>query len=471
MRLRSNNDYGDEDDLDAGAALSYDITRESIDLEMTQLLNKMSVLRASSGDEYMDLPQVVVCGDQSSGKSSVLAALTGIPFPTDSLRCTRYTTQIRLRRGDQVRIEISIIPDPDSTAEERQRLSGFKQTMGKDANVETVFRRATELIFPLGRASNFLTKHILNFQVSGPKQPYLTIVDLPGLISADVEEAENDRMAAVDLARFYMEKEHTLILPVVSCSNDLSNQAVLQMAKDIDINGTRTLGIITKPDMALTVERELDFIKLASNKRKRNKLPLGWHVMRNKAYNERHFTAEQRNQSEMEFFADSSWGRELGADQLGAEALSKRLSALLVSHVAELIKHRLRFEDPPEASSSARETQECNIQNAIQRHNQLADHSVREASARQLYSFTLSQSFILQSRNSEYQECRLCTIIFFLWILLAAGSLTVGLWRSFATGDEGKGFTDAAYIVAVGGLVVFPVQARHNKRCRQRADV
>ena len=30
--------------------------------------------------------------------------------------------------------------------------------------------------------------------------------------------------------------------------------------------------------------------------------------------------------------------------------------------------------------------------------------------------------------------------------------------------DEGKGFTDAANIVAVGGLVLYPLQARHNQR-------
>ena len=42
---------------------------------------------------------------------------------------------------------------------------------------------------------------------------------------------------------------------------------------------------------------------------------------------------------------------------------------------------------------------------------------------------------------------------FFFWIVLAAASLAMGVWRSFVTGDEGKGFTDAAYVVAVGGLV------------------
>jgi len=47
-------------------------------------------------------------------------------------------------------------------------------------------------------------------------------------------------------------------------------------------------------------------------------------------------------------------------------------------------------------------------------------------------------------------------------------SLVVGLWRSFQTSDEGKGFTDAAYVVAVGGLVIFPIHNRHAYSCRRK---
>ena len=50
--------------------------------------------------------------------------------------------------------------------------------------------------------------------------------------------------------------------------------------------------------------------------------------------------------------------------------------------------------------------------------------------------------------------------------MVVAGSLAIGLWRSFATGDEGKGFTDAAYVVAAGSIIVFPIQRMHNQWCR-----
>jgi hypothetical protein len=61
---------------------------------------------------------------------------------------------------------------------------------------------------------------------------------------------------------------------------------------------------------------------------------------------------------------------------------------------------------------------------------------------------------------------KVCAVLFYLWISLAATSLAVGLWRSLTTSDEGKGFTDAAYVVAVGGIVIYPIQNRHASRCR-----
>ncbi|KAG4421374.1 hypothetical protein IFR04_005433 [Cadophora malorum] len=64
------------------------------------------------------------------------------------------------------------------------------------------------------------------------------------------------------------------------------------------------------------------------------------------------------------------------------------------------------------------------------------------------------------------QKCLTCSVIYLMWATVAGDRLAIGLWRSFATGDEGKGFTDAAYVVAVGGIVVFPIQSRHGRQCR-----
>jgi Dynamin family len=81
------------------------------------LLNKIDKLFASGVGEYVFLPQIVAVGDQSSGKSSVLEALTGLPFPRDSGLCTRFATQIRFCRAPAADISISIIPANGSSEE------------------------------------------------------------------------------------------------------------------------------------------------------------------------------------------------------------------------------------------------------------------------------------------------------------------------------------------------------------------
>lgn len=65
-------------------------------------------------------------GDQSSGKSSLLESLTGIPFPRDVELCTRYATQITQRRDDVSRVEVSIIPGPNATDEHKKHVEGYR---------------------------------------------------------------------------------------------------------------------------------------------------------------------------------------------------------------------------------------------------------------------------------------------------------------------------------------------------------
>jgi hypothetical protein len=58
--------------------------------EQADLLNTVDSLRSCGLDNVLSLPQLVVCGDQSSGKSSVLEAIAEIPFPRKENLCTRY---------------------------------------------------------------------------------------------------------------------------------------------------------------------------------------------------------------------------------------------------------------------------------------------------------------------------------------------------------------------------------------------
>jgi GTPase SAR1 family protein len=70
-----------------------------------------------------------VVGDQSSGKSSVLEALTDLPFPRDSTLCTRFATQIIFQRHEQEMMSVSIIPSSSSDAAREEKLKSFKHDL------------------------------------------------------------------------------------------------------------------------------------------------------------------------------------------------------------------------------------------------------------------------------------------------------------------------------------------------------
>lgn len=92
-----------------------------------QLLRKIDRLFECNVGNYIDLPQLVVVGDQSSGKSSVLEGITGLPFPRDSGLCTRFATQITFRRAPIDGITVSIIAAKDASPQHAATVSAWQK--------------------------------------------------------------------------------------------------------------------------------------------------------------------------------------------------------------------------------------------------------------------------------------------------------------------------------------------------------
>jgi Dynamin family len=77
----------------------------------TRRLEQITELRARGVGKHIGLPQLVVCGDQSAGKSSVLEGITGIPFPRNDGLCTKFATEIILQHSaEELRITATILP-------------------------------------------------------------------------------------------------------------------------------------------------------------------------------------------------------------------------------------------------------------------------------------------------------------------------------------------------------------------------
>lgn len=101
----------------------------------------------------------------------------------------------------------------------------------------------------LGEGTKIFTTDVLRIELSSPDQPNLTIVDLPGLFGAsDKNQSDEDLKLVQDLVTDYMKQRRSVILAVVAANNAFANQPVTRFAREIDPQGLRTLGLITKPD-------------------------------------------------------------------------------------------------------------------------------------------------------------------------------------------------------------------------------
>ena len=291
------------------------------------LLSIIDDLRSQGISHYIDLPQVIVCGDQSSGKSSVLEAVSGIQFPQKDNLCTRFATEVVLRRGSEKNAKVSIVPGTDRTEQEKAKLLAFQRLDVDLTKFETLVNGARDAMGLDLDAPAFSTD-ILRVELSGPTQPHLTLVDLPGLFRAGSKlQSDDDATAVTSLVLSYMRKTRSIILAVVSAKNDFANQIVTKYAREIDPDGLRTLGIITKPDtLHVGSESEQCFIELAENKDVQFRL--GWHVVRNRDYDTRHYSIEERDEVERDFFSKGLWAR-LARRHVGIASLKPRLSALL----------------------------------------------------------------------------------------------------------------------------------------------
>ena len=300
--------------------------------EQLGLLDEIDKLRRSGISDHVSLPQIAVCGDQSSGKSSCLEAISGIPFPRKDTLCTRFATELVLRKSSVESVVVNIVPSQQRSKKESQELASFQYTLQSFDELPELIESA-KIVLGLDKPGSGFSSDILRIEISGPTRPHLTVVDLPGLIHAknDDEDDEDVEEVVSELVHSYMRRPRTIILAVVSALNDRALQAVLKRVKAVDPHGRRTMGLITKPDTLFKdSESERDFVKLAVNEV--THLRLGWHVLRNRDFHTRGVTSMERDRIEEEFFSQGVW-KTLPRGILGVAQLRERLSRVLLDHI------------------------------------------------------------------------------------------------------------------------------------------
>jgi GTPase SAR1 family protein len=219
------------------------------DHEDVKLLDTIDKLRGLGVDKDIPLPQLVVVGEQDAGKTSVLEAISNIHFPTDQGACTRFATEVVLRRAAAPDIRARLLLHDEET----DPIS--KPLLSKDSSIALAFTAALEnlkpstadkipqLIKEASKAmgldkSNGFSEHILQLEISGPDQAHLTLIDLPGVFqrSASREDPEVPDMVR-QLARRYISMERSIILAVVHANTDYAIQDTLSLVEEVDPEG------------------------------------------------------------------------------------------------------------------------------------------------------------------------------------------------------------------------------------------
>ncbi|NXC15059.1 MX protein, partial [Corythaeola cristata] len=193
-------------------------------------------LRALGIEKDLALPAIAVIGDQSSGKSSVLEALSGVALPRGNGIVTRCPLELKLKR----------IPASQAwKGKLRYRSNSIE--LQNASEVEQAVRKAQDVVAGTRGA---ISGELISLEIWSPDVPDLTLIDLPGIARVAVGDQPQDIGEQIKmLLKKIIGCKETLNLVVVPCNVDIATTEALKMAQEVDPNGERTLGILTKPDL------------------------------------------------------------------------------------------------------------------------------------------------------------------------------------------------------------------------------
>ncbi|KAH7862911.1 hypothetical protein Vadar_011016 [Vaccinium darrowii] len=200
------------------------------------LLDAVDKLRhLKVAQEGIQLPTIVVVGDQSSGKSSVLESLAGISLPRGQGICTRVPLIMRLQHHQD--------PQPELHLEYHGKV-----VPTDDTHIVEAIAFATNEI--AGNAKG-ISNTPLTLVVKKRGVPDLTMVDLPGITRVPVHGQPEDIYEQIsEIIMEYIKPEESIILNVLSATVDFPTCESIRMSQRVDKTGERTLAVVTKADKA-----------------------------------------------------------------------------------------------------------------------------------------------------------------------------------------------------------------------------
>uniref|UniRef100_A0A7N6FLE6 Dynamin-2 n=1 Tax=Anabas testudineus TaxID=64144 RepID=A0A7N6FLE6_ANATE len=286
--------------------------------ELIPLINKLQDAFSSIGQSCnLDLPQIAVVGGQSAGKSSVLENFVGRDFlPRGSGIVTRRPLILQLINS-------------------KAEYAEFLHCKGrKFVDFDEVRQEIEAETDRLTGTNKGISPIPINLRVYSPNVLNLTLIDLPGMTKVAVGDQPLDIEYQIrDMLMQFITKESCLILAVTPANTDLANSDALKIAKEVDPQGLRTIGVITKLDL---MDEGTDAQDILENKL----LPLrrGYIGVVNRSQKDIEGKKDIRAAlaAERKFFLSHPAYRHI-AERMGTPHLQKSLNQQLTNHIRDTL--------------------------------------------------------------------------------------------------------------------------------------
>ncbi|ADM12492.1 dynamin-like vacuolar protein sorting protein [Encephalitozoon intestinalis ATCC 50506] len=205
-----------------------------MDLLIEKINDLQDICTENNISNRIELPQIVVVGSQSSGKSSVLENIVGrdiLPRGTGIVTRRPLILQLIYSKTEDYAV-FNHLPETKFTNFEEVKKEIIKET-------NRILKSKND-VSPLPITLKYYSSKVLT----------LTLVDLPGLVRVPTNDQPKDICTKItEICRKYVSNRNALILAVSSANTDISNSDALQLAREVDHNYERTIGVLTKVDL------------------------------------------------------------------------------------------------------------------------------------------------------------------------------------------------------------------------------
>jgi vacuolar protein sorting-associated protein 1 len=303
-------------------------------LQNKKLINIANKLSSLFTNKSIKIPQLVVVGTQSSGKSSLINGILNMNIlPTGKNMVTRTPIKLELLYHSESTTCIQFGNYEHSVFKKHKEFV----LKGLTENTESTIRENIESFTKTyaGNEKGISFKEIV-IKITSSDVPNLTLIDLPGLVMVactDQGQPEDIKNQIKDLIKHYIIQENTIIMGILPARCDIEVDSALELIKEYDNKGTRTIGIMTKIDL---MNENTDIGNYLKNEISNDlKLNYGYFAIKNKNNNE--ISYKEHNKLESQYFNNHPVYSQMEKNNMGIINLSIYLSNILLNEIKLLI--------------------------------------------------------------------------------------------------------------------------------------